>query len=40
LRARFSVSDIATAALEIVDRDGLGGLSMRSLATALGSGHR
>jgi AcrR family transcriptional regulator len=38
LRARFSVSDIATAALEIVDRDGLGGLSMRSLATALGTG--
>jgi AcrR family transcriptional regulator len=38
VRARFTVSDIATAALKIVDRDGLGGLSMRSLATALGTG--
>ncbi|OBF19869.1 TetR/AcrR family transcriptional regulator C-terminal domain-containing protein [Mycobacterium kubicae] len=38
MRARFSVSDIAAAALEIVDRDGLAGLSMRSLATALGTG--
>jgi AcrR family transcriptional regulator len=38
VRARFSVADIAAAALEIVDRDGLGGLSMRSLATALGTG--
>ncbi|OBK18198.1 TetR/AcrR family transcriptional regulator C-terminal domain-containing protein [Mycobacterium asiaticum] len=38
MRARFSVADIAAAALEIVDRDGLGGLSMRSLATALGTG--
>lgn len=38
MRARFTVSDIATAALELVDRDGLGGLSMRSLAGALGTG--
>lgn len=38
VRARFTVSDIAAAALRIVDRDGLGGLSMRSLATALGTG--
>lgn len=38
MRARFTVSDIAAAALGIVDRDGLGGLSMRSLATALGTG--
>lgn len=38
VRARFTVSDIATAALEIVDRDGLGGLSMRSLAGSLGTG--
>lgn len=38
VRARFTVSDIAAAALKIVDRDGLGGLSMRSLAAALGTG--
>ncbi|QLL10331.1 TetR/AcrR family transcriptional regulator C-terminal domain-containing protein [Mycobacterium vicinigordonae] len=38
MRARFTVSDIATAALEIVDRDGLSGLSMRSLAGSLGTG--
>lgn len=38
VRARFTVSDIAASALQIVDRDGLGGLSMRSLATALGTG--
>ena len=38
MRARFTHVEIATAALEIVDRDGLGGLSMRSLATALGTG--
>ena len=38
MRARFSVSEIAASALEIVDRDGLSGLSMRSLATALGTG--
>ena len=38
MRARFAVSDIAAAALEIVDRDGLGGLSMRTLAAALGTG--
>jgi AcrR family transcriptional regulator len=38
VRARFTVSDIAATALEIVDRDGLGGLSMRSLAGALGTG--
>ncbi|HTQ20527.1 TetR/AcrR family transcriptional regulator [Mycobacterium sp.] len=38
MRARFTVSDIAATALEIVDRDGLGGLSMRSLAAALGTG--
>jgi AcrR family transcriptional regulator len=37
-RARFTVSDIATAALQIVDRDGLAGLSMRSLAAALSTG--
>jgi AcrR family transcriptional regulator len=38
VRARFTISDIAATALEIVDRDGLGGLSMRSLAGALGTG--
>jgi AcrR family transcriptional regulator len=38
VRARFTVSDIAATALEIVDRDGLGGLSMRTLAAALGTG--
>ena len=38
MRARFSVAEIAASALEIVDRDGLSGLSMRSLATALGTG--
>lgn len=38
MRARFTVSDIAATALEIVDRDGLSGLSMRSLASALGTG--
>ena len=38
MRARFSVPEIAASALEIVDRDGLAGLSMRSLASALGTG--
>ncbi len=38
MRARFTVSDIAATALDIVDRDGLSGLSMRSLAAALGTG--
>ncbi len=38
VRARFTVSDIASAALAIVDQDGLSGLSMRSLAAALGTG--
>ena len=38
MRARFTVAEIAASALEIVDRDGLGGLSMRTLAAALGTG--
>jgi AcrR family transcriptional regulator len=38
MRARFSVAEVATRALEIVDRDGLGGLSMRTLAASLGTG--
>jgi AcrR family transcriptional regulator len=38
MRARFSVAEVAARALEIVDRDGLGGLSMRTLAAALATG--
>src|SRR5215211_7477621 len=38
MRARFTIDDIADAALRMVDEGGLGGLSMRSLATALGTG--
>jgi AcrR family transcriptional regulator len=38
LRARFSRDEIAAAALRIVDVSGLGALSMRSLAAALGTG--
>ncbi len=38
MRARFTVSGIAAGALEIVDRDGPGGLSMRSSAAAPGTG--
>jgi AcrR family transcriptional regulator len=38
MRARFNVAEVAAKALEIVDRDGLGGLSMRTLAAALGTG--
>lgn len=38
MRARFTVSEIAASALEIVDRDGLAGLSMRTLAAALDTG--
>jgi AcrR family transcriptional regulator len=38
MRARFSVAEVAARALEIVDRDGLGGLSMRTLAASLGTG--
>src|ERR1700744_444478 len=38
MRARFSVAEVGAAALEIVDRQGLGALSMRSLAAALGTG--
>src|ERR1700730_15602367 len=36
MRARFNVAEVAAQALEIVDPDGLGGLSMRTLAAALG----
>jgi AcrR family transcriptional regulator len=38
MRARFTTDEIAAAALEIVDTAGLSGLSMRSLAAALGTG--
>lgn len=38
MRARFTVTAIAAAALEIVDQRGLAGLSMRNLAAALGTG--
>ncbi|GAS96759.1 TetR family transcriptional regulator [Mycolicibacterium canariasense] len=38
MRARFTVQDIAGAALRIVDEQGLAALSMRSLASALGTG--
>jgi AcrR family transcriptional regulator len=38
MRARFTRDEIASAALGIVDESGLSGLSMRSLATALGTG--
>ncbi|HUH70509.1 MAG TPA: TetR/AcrR family transcriptional regulator [Mycobacterium sp.] len=38
MRARFTVDEIAVAALEIVDQSGLDALSMRSLAAALGTG--
>jgi AcrR family transcriptional regulator len=38
MRARYSVAEISDHALAIVDRDGLGGLSMRTLARALGTG--
>lgn len=38
MRARFTRDEIASAALGIVDESGLSALSMRSLATALGTG--
>ena len=38
MRARFTIDDIASAALRIVDESGLEALSMRTLAAALGTG--
>lgn len=38
MRARFTLAEVRTQAIKIVDTDGLGGLSMRSLAAALGTG--
>jgi AcrR family transcriptional regulator len=35
---KFSIEQLQQAALKIVDRDGLAGLSMRTLASALGTG--
>ena len=38
MRARFTTDEIAAAALRIVDETGVGALSMRTLAAALGTG--
>jgi len=38
MRARFTLDEVQAAALRIVDADGLGALSMRTLGTALGTG--
>src|ERR1700750_2709608 len=38
MRARFTIEEVQAAALEIVDADGLGALSMRTLGSALGTG--
>jgi len=38
VRAQHTLAEIQAKALEIVDRDGLSGLTMRSLASALGTG--
>jgi AcrR family transcriptional regulator len=38
MRARFTVEEVRARAIQIVDRDGLAALSMRSLAAALGTG--
>lgn len=38
MRARFTTDEIAAAALRIVDESGVGALSMRALANALGTG--
>lgn len=38
MRARFTVDEIASAALRIVDESGTAALSMRTLASALGTG--
>lgn len=38
MRARFTTDEIAAAALRIVDDSGVGALSMRALAAALGTG--
>ncbi len=38
MRARFTLADVRAHAIRIVDEDGLGSLSMRSLAASLGTG--
>jgi AcrR family transcriptional regulator len=38
MRARFTLADVRAHAIRIVDKDGLGSLSMRSLAASLGTG--
>jgi AcrR family transcriptional regulator len=38
MRARFTLAEVRAQAIRIVDKDGLAGLSMRSLAAALGTG--
>jgi AcrR family transcriptional regulator len=38
MRARFTLAEVREHAIQIVDEDGLGALSMRSLAAALGTG--
>jgi AcrR family transcriptional regulator len=38
MRARFTIEEVQAAALKIVDTDGLGALSMRTLGSALGTG--
>jgi AcrR family transcriptional regulator len=38
MRARFTLDEVQAAALRIVDVDGLGALSMRTLGAALGTG--
>jgi AcrR family transcriptional regulator len=38
MRARFTLAEVRSQAISIVDKDGLGALSMRSLAAALGTG--
>jgi AcrR family transcriptional regulator len=38
MRARFTIEEVQAAALGIVDSDGLGALSMRTLGSALGTG--
>lgn len=38
MRARFTTDEIADAALRLVDESGVGALSMRALANALGTG--
>jgi AcrR family transcriptional regulator len=38
MQARFTLADVRAHAIQIVDKDGLGSLSMRSLAASLGTG--